>query len=271
MGFSPSTLSTVVADFTYLAPMAEKPFRLQYEPAPGERITNAVYQSHSMQVFNVRPIASDLDLDREGFALLHRPSLVRDFTDEALIRGAYYEESARIVAEATGASRVEVFDHTVRLNADGALRQPVTRVHNDYTLKSGPQRVRDLMGEEAEDLLKRRFQIVNVWRPINGPAIDMPLAVCDARSVGLEDFVASDLVYRDRKGETYAVRHSPHHQWFYVPEMGEDEVLLLKCYDSAEDGRARFTAHSAFRDPTAPADAKPRESIEIRTLAFFDE
>lgn len=270
MGFSPSSLSTVVADFTYLAPMAEKPFRLQYEPAPGERVTNAVYEPHSMQVFNVRPIAAGLDLDREGFALLQRPSVVRDFADGALIREAYYEESARIVAEATGASRVEVFDHTVRLHSEGAPRQPVTRVHNDYTLKSGPQRVRDLMGEEADGLLQRRFQIVNVWRPINGPAVDMPLAVCDARSVGLEDFVASDLVYRDRKGETYAVRHSPRHQWFYAPEMSEDEVLLLKCYDSVEDGRARFTAHAAFADPTAPAGVKPRESIEIRTLAFFD-
>src|SRR5437762_1566025 len=143
-------------------------------------------------------------------------------------------------------------------------------VHNDYTVKSGPRRVRDLMGEEAEELLRHRFEIVNVWRPIRGPLRDAPLAVCDATSVAFADFVPSDLVYRDRIGETYRVRYNPAHRWFYVPEMRADEAVLIKCYDSAEDGRARFTAHSAFEDPTASADVLPRESIELRTLVFHN-
>ena len=130
------------------------------------------------------------------------------------------------------------------------------------------QRVRDLMGEEAEELLRHRFEIVNVWRPIRGPLRDAPLAVCDATSVAFADFVPSDLVYRDRIGETYRVRYNPAHRWFYMPEMRSDEAVLIKCYDSAEDGTARFTAHSAFEDPTAPADVLPRESIEVRTLVF---
>jgi len=124
------------------------------------------------------------------------------------------------------------------------------------------------MGEEAEELLRHRFEIVNVWRPICGPLRDAPLAVCDATSVAFTDFVPSDLVYRDRTGETYRVRYNPLHRWFYVPEMRADEAILIKCYDSAQDGRARFTAHSAFEDPTAPADLLPRESIELRTLIF---
>ena len=110
------------------------------------------------------------------------------------------------------------------------------------------------MGEEAEALLRRRFEIVNVWRPVRGPLRDAPLAICDARSVSFEDFVASDLVYRDRTGETYRVRYNPAHCWFYVPGMRTDEAVLIKCYDSAEDGRARFTAPSAFDDPTDPSD-----------------
>ena len=133
---------------------------------------------------------------------------------------------------------------------------------------SGPQRVRDLMGEEAEELLRHRFEIVNVWRPIRGPLRDAPLAICDATSVAFADFVPSDLVYRDRVGETYRVRYNPTHRWFYVPEMRVDEALLLKCYDSKTDGRARFAPHTAFTDPTTPPDAPPRESIEIRALVF---
>ena len=152
----------------------------------------------------------------------------------------------------------------------GTPRQPVTAVHNDYTINSGPQRVRDLMGEEADELLSHRFEIVNVWRPIRGPLRDAPLAVCDATTVDFTDFVASDLVYRDRTGEIYRVKYNPAHRWFYVPEMRADEALLIKCYDSALD-KARFTAHSAFEDPTAPADMLPRESIELRTLVFHAE
>src|SRR5262249_30341154 len=112
------------------------------------------------------------------------------------------------------------------------------------------------------------LQIINVWRPIRGPLLDSPLAVCDARTVAPQDLVPSDLIYRDRTGETYSVTYNPEHRWFYVPEMRADQALLLKCYDSRTDGRARFAHHSAFVDPTTPPDAAPRESIEIRILVF---
>ncbi len=125
------------------------------------------------------------------------------------------------------------------------------------------------MGEEAETLLQRRFSIVNLWRPIRGPLRDAPLALCDVESVAPGDLVAADLVYRDRTGENYLMTYRPGHRWFYVPEMRADEVLLLKCYNSADDGRARFLPHTAFLDPTAPADVLPRESIELRTFVFY--
>src|SRR5258708_21446514 len=148
------------------------------------------------------------------------------FYDEDELRRVYYPEAIRLVAEATGASRVLVVDHTIRRRVAGGIdrspgtpRQPVTSVHNDYTVKSGPQRVRDLMGEEAEELLRHRFEIVNVWRPSPGPLRDAPLAVCDATSVAFTDFVPSDLVYRDRTGEIYRVSYNPAHRWFYVPGM----------------------------------------------------
>ena len=267
----------VDGDLNYLAPMTEKPWRLLREPKPGEPVTNAAYEPHRFPIRDARPLADGLSLDEQGFALVPHRSAVTDFDDWAQLRDVYYAECERLVAEATGASRVVVFDHTIRRRfraaADtngGPQREAVTRVHNDYTDKSAPQRVRDLMGEEADDLLTRRFAIVNVWRPIRGPLRDMPLAVCDAGSVADADWVPSDLIYADRTGETLAIRHNPAHRWFYVPAMTADEALLLKCFDSARDGRARYAPHSAFVDPTTPGDALPRESIEIRTLAFFD-
>jgi hypothetical protein len=248
---------------------------LAYDPPPGMPRSNGVSEPHLMPIYDARPVAGRLSLDVEGLAVVEQRSAVENFYDEDELRRVHYPEAESLVAEVTGASRVVVFDHTIRRRvaggvdrAPGTPRQPVAVVHNDYTVKSGPQRVRDLMGKEAEALLRRRFEIVNVWRPIRGPLRDAPLAICDARSVAFADFVASDLVYRDRTGETYRVRYNPAHRWFYVPEMRADEAVLIKCYDSAEDGTARFTAHSAFDDPTAPADVLLRESIELRTLVF---
>ena len=147
-------------------------------------------------------------------------------------------------------------------------RQPATRVHVDQTDKSGANRVREHLPDEAEELLKGRVQVINVWRPIRGPLRDAPLAMADGQTVEPGDLVASDLIYPNRSGETYSVKYNPNHRWYYIPEMRADEALLLKCYDSATDGRTRFGPHTAFIDPTTPADAAPRESIELRTLVF---
>lgn len=269
-------LPRVDGEVVYLAHMAERPYTLAYEPPPGTPRGNLVTETHTVPIHDMRPAANTITLDREGFELRTAPSAMHDFDDEDALRRIYYPEAERLVGEVTGARRVVIFDHTIRRRqwgvedrAPGTPRQPVTRIHGDYTEISGPQRVRDLMGDEADDLLTRRFAIVNVWRPIRGPLRDAPLAVCHAGTVAPDDLVAQDLVYRDRKGEIYALTYNPAHCWFYVPAMQADEALFLKCYDSAHDGRARFMPHTSFQDPTAPADILPRESIELRTLAFF--
>jgi hypothetical protein len=268
--------SSVTAGLRYLEPTPQKPRSLEFEPPPGVPRTTAVYREHSVEIHNLRPLAQGLSLDREGFQLLTVPSSVTNFDDEEAIRGQYYAESISVVRRVTGASRVVVFDHTIRRRIPGATdrttgipRQPVPRVHNDYTVQSGPQRVRDLLGDEAESLLQRRFAVINVWRPIRGPIQDSPLAVADARSVAAGDLVATDLIYPDRVGEIYYVKFNPSHRWYYAPAMRADELMLIKCYDSKDDGRARFVPHTAFVDPTTPADAPPRESIELRTLVFL--
>jgi hypothetical protein len=267
-----ATLSSVEAELNYLAPTSSKPRTYTYDPPAGVPQTTIVNDPHKVEIYDVRPIASTISLDAEGFDVLQHRSRVRGFDNEDEIRTIYYPETEALLKDVTGADRVFIFDHTVRRRVWGAedrrggLRQPVARVHVDHTEKSGPQRVRDLLPEEAEDLLAGRIQIINLWRPIRGPVQDAPLAVCDALSVKSSDLVPSDLVYRDRVGETYSVVFDPAHRWFYVPEMQPDEALLLKCYDSKVDGRARFAPHSAFIDPSAPANARPRESIEMRAL-----
>jgi hypothetical protein len=207
--------------------------------------------------------------------LTRHETAVTNFYDANEVQAVYYPALERLVKEVTGAAKVLVFDHNVRcatmakLGENGA-RMPVMSAHNDYTLRSGPQRVRDLLdADEAEVRLQQRFMEINVWRPIRGPAQATPLSVCDAQSMVPQDFVAMDLKYRDRTGEVYAIAFNPKHRWFYFPHMQKDEALLLKCYDSLDDGRARFTAHSAFEDPTTPPHAAARESIEARMLVFF--
>jgi hypothetical protein len=269
-----ATLPHVEGVLNYLKPTTEKPRTYAFEQ-PGGAI-NPAHEAHTVRIHDMRPVAAEVSLDREGFALVNHRSAVADFTDAEQLRRIYYPEAERLVAQATGGARVVIFDHTVRRRVAGKAdrepgvpRQPSTRIHGDYSLKSGLQRVRDFMGDEAEMLLRRRFAIVNAWRPIRRPLRDAPLALCDAQSVSPGDLVAADLVYRDRTGENYLMTYRPDHRWFYVPEMQADEVLLLKCYDSAEDGRTRFVPHTAFIDPTAPADVLPRESIELRTFVFY--
>lgn len=268
-------LPFVEAELTYLGAMSEKPFNYTYGPPPGKPLTNHNYEPHRVRIHDLRMMTTPPSLDREGFQIIEHPTACQDLYDDEEIRRVYYPECEAAVAKATGATRVIVFDHTLRRRAPiadrtpGVPRQPVTRVHNDYTETSGPQRVRDLMGDEAETLLRGRYAFINLWRPIKGPVIDMPLAYGDARSIAYDDFIGSDLIYPDRRGETYALRYSPTHRWYYAPKMRRDEAALLKCFDSIRSGIARFSPHTAFVDPNTPKDAPPRESIEIRTIAFW--
>ena len=263
------------AELNYIVAGIERPRTYAYPPPEGEPRTNVVNDPRRVPIRDARAHAAGATLDREGFALIRFTTAVRDFGDEADIRARLYPEVEHALASVTGAARVLIFDHTIRRRVEGAEdrganapRQPVPRVHVDHTARSGPQRVRDLLPDEAEGLLRGRVQVINLWRPLFGPLRDFPLAVADARSIAPDELVPSDLVYRNRVGETYSVRHSPRHRWFYVPDMRADEALLLKCFDSATDGRARFAPHTAFQDVTAGPDARPRESVELRALVF---
>ena len=250
---------------------------VSYASAPGTDTSEIAegFEWQTVSIADGRPVVDRLSLDGAGFELRQHDTAVSDFYDDDEVRAVYYPEVEHLVKAATGASRVVIFDHTVRIDDavqrnKRAKRGPARVVHNDYTERSGPQRVHDLLDTgDAEIFLQHRFAVVNVWRSIGAPIETAPLAIADAQSMAAEDFVATDLVLPDRTGEIYQVAFNPDHNWFYFPKMHRDEALLLKCYDSLTDGRARFTAHTAFDDPTTPDNAVPRESIEVRTLISF--
>jgi hypothetical protein len=267
------TAGTVEADVSYLVAREPAP-RSIYRTGSDVAERLGRYAPYRVAIHNARAVADRLSLDREGFVLLDQPSAVTDFYDEAQVRDLYYGEVERLVKAQTGAVEVEVFDHTIRVQRDGGdsigQRAPVTLVHNDYTHRSGPQRVRDLLNaDRAATWLAGRVAEFNLWRPIRGPVRSMPLAICDASSVAPDDLVTTELVYPDRVGEVYNAVHSDDHRWFYVPDMRADEVLMFKGYDSQTDGRARFTPHTAFDLKSSRAGAPPRESIETRALVYF--
>ena len=269
------SLPFVKAELNYLAPTAGKPRTYAFDPPPGEPKSTALPEPHVLPIFDGRLVAKNFSLDREGFELVRHPTVVRNFYDDAEVRRIYYPVVEAFLAATLRADRVLIFDHTVRRRVEGAPdirgagpRQPATRVHVDQTVTSGANRVREHLPDEAEALLKGRVQVINLWRPIHGPVRDTPLAMLDGTTVKEGDLVASDLIYPNRSGETYSVKYNPVHRWFYFPDMTPDEAILLKCYDSATDGRTRFGPHTAFVDPTTPANAPPRESIELRTLVF---
>jgi hypothetical protein len=265
----------VQALLNYLIDTGEKPASYGgVSSAEADQKRKGKYQEYRMPVYNARGIRDALSLERQGFIFVKHETKVKDFFDEAEVRSVYYPETEHLVKAHSGANRVLVFDHTLR-SADSAVREskqisgPVRNAHNDYTEWSGPQRVRDLLPQEADQLLKMRFAVIQTWRPIRHPVEREALAIADARSIGTKELIPSSRVYPDRVGEVYHCTFNPAHRWYYFPKMQRNEAIVFKCFDSMKDGRARWTAHCAFDDPAGPSDAPPRESIEMRTLAFF--
>jgi hypothetical protein len=268
--------AAVDGELQFAVRAADKPYSYAGDPPPGVPQTRGDYQLRTVRVENARPFADRLSLDVEGVAVIRRPTAVADLFDEAQILALGHPETAQIVRDVTGASRVVVFDHTIRRRSDatadrapGMPRQPASRVHVDQTIWSGPKRVREIMGEQADALLAGRAAIINVWRPIGYPARDWPLVLGDARSVTPDDLIATDLIFPHRRGETYGVAHNPAQRWLYIPDLEPNEAILIKCWDS-DAHVARFAPHSGFADPTTPPGTPPRQSIEYRTIAFFD-
>ena len=264
----------VTAEIGYAIDTGIKPVNETFDAGQVIRRRTGATEQRPMRIRDARPLVGDLSLDQNGFVLVEHGTAVTDFFDNSQLETLYYPEIQGLVQAVSGASRVVAFDHTLR-TGDLAeqqakkIREPVLWAHNDYTEWSGPRRVREILPEEAEQLLQHRFAIVQVWRTIDQPIQSNPLALVDARSVSSADLLPAERRYPDRVGETYQLRYNPDHRWFYFPQMRRDEAVVFKVYDSRADGRARFTPHTSFIDPITPPNAPPRQSIEVRTFAFF--
>lgn len=279
---APVQPSTVLAPINYTLDNGKEPNYYFYAPEGEVEMNPPGTDVHQVEITNAWSLRDQLKADEIGFELHEFDAEFAAFDDEQQLRIQFYPQVIDFVQRHTGARRVVVFDHTLRRRMSDEQMQgnvqdeksvtnrpAVLLVHSDYTPTSGPQRVRDLFPEEAEDLLQRRVAFYNVWKPLYETVEELPLALCDARTSCDEDFLTMKLMYRERTGEIFVLRHSPTHRWYYFPRMAPEHAILLKTYDSEMDGRARFTGHSAFEDPTTPEVHRKRESIEIRTMAFF--
>lgn len=264
---------------------------------------------HQRDVKSIRGQENEFNTDKNGFAVYTYPAKEKKFTDDSTVRSSYYADVEALLKEKLPGKvkKVVIFDHTIRRRIKDAPRQPVQQVHVDQTPGAAEARVRrHLPADEAEELLKHRFSLINVWRPIENTASDFPLAVIDWKTTSPEDFIAVDLLYPKReageddddrgkekyadsslqnstegyevKGETFGVAPADKHQFWYMKDMTPDEVMLLKCYDSfgegmvyGKKGMAVRTPHTAFEDPLTPKDAPGRQSIEVRCLVFYDD
>lgn len=264
---------------TFIVPQAKKPEFHSAALTGGDPKVFFEIEEREVEIADMRDKADSLSIDRQGFELTRVDSAVTDFYDDDAVGGQYYREIEALLRKRFDADRVVIFDATRRsdggagaANPDG-LRGPAVRVHVDYTAASGPQRAIDVLGEDEFERLRAngaRFIQVNVWRPIRGPVQRSPLALADASSVRPSELVATDQVFPDRVGEIYHLAHAPSQRWYFAPEMTSDEVLLIKGWDSLEDGRAQYTPHGAFELPDTAPDAPPRESIEVRTIVIVE-
>lgn len=248
-------------------------------PEDGVRQGNSITEAHDVLVRDLRGLdLSNFSVDKTGFQLVddskHDPDY-EIFDSDERIQNEYYPQIEEILKEQTGGNRVFIFDHTLRRRNNGPEteinRQPVQVAHVDQTENAVIRRVQRHLGDDAEELLKHRFQLVNVWRPLFDDNTDSPLAVSDYNSINPDDdLMLSYLIYKDYKGETYRIKYNPNHKWYYVSHQNKNDVLLLKCYDSKKDV-ARLTPHTAFFNPKSPQAARPRESIEVRALVFHSD
>lgn len=271
--------SHVTGALSYLVPSENKPCNYMFQPPNGVPWENCQYEQRLCRIVDARRIASALSLELNGFDLVDSPSALSDFQDDQLVKDIYYRELEALAIVMMGGGQAVAFDHLYRQRdatqptlsfGRGGHRAHVSavgRVHNDYTEQSGLRRRNLVLPDVLSDA---PFVILNFWRPVHHAALDTPLAVCDTRSFPKQDWVEADIIYPQRKGEIYLARYSAAHRWYYFPSMTPDEVLVFKTYDSRLDLPARMTAHCAFDDPAAPADAPPRRSIEARCLVLLD-
>lgn len=270
------------ATVEFLADRVERP--IYYASSAGRNAAhdiNTPMQKIDVEVSDARKRndagdCGEFGLHPSGFDLFEFPTRVDNFLDDKQIKSIYEAEIEQFLKSVTGCYRVAIFDHTVRASDPDIrevkqIREPAFLVHNDYTAKSGFVCLDENLGDEAAELARGRFQILNVWRPLVDPVEDYPLALCDARSLQAEDLISTERRAPNHIGEIQLAVHDPQQRWYYFSAMRPPEVLLFKTFDSNNVGAQPCSIHSAIRLPDAPTNARPRESIESRVFVFYPD
>lgn len=253
------------------------PFQYIEDPPEGQPKRNFGEQVNDVPIIDIRGREQEYTLDKHSFEVVQLPnnstgrSEKVNFDDDDSVKKTYYPEVEKLLLDnLPGSHKVFLFDHTIRRASPNAHRAPVTRAHIDQTPKSAIGRVRrHFSEEEANELVKGRVRLVNVWRPLNGPVYSHPLGFCDGSSVRDQDVVGIQHRYPTWTGETAGIKYNEGQRWHYLSGMENNERLLLKCFDSDEKvGPVGRLPHTAFVDPRTPDNAPQRESIEVRALVF---
>jgi len=229
-----------------------------------------------MLLTDMRPLQQQLSVERNGFTLLNHVTAVRNFFDPAEIERVFFPEVIALAKQVNQAVHAIAFGPVPRSDdpASAQGRLPAFGAHVDYGRATIEDQVRRTLGAEAAAYwLKKRFVLMNFWRPIT-TVYRTPLALCDASTVAPDDLNDSEIRGGlDDPGRPplfgFNLSYNPQHRWYYVPRMRPDEVFAFKLFDSDAD-RPQWTGHTAFADPDSPPDAPPRQSMEIRTVSFID-
>jgi hypothetical protein len=269
---------TVHAKVEFLSRRSERP--IYYASSAGRNAKHEIDQPMNVVSVDISDARERADAPREfgqhpsGFDLLKFETRVDNFLDQDQVESLYEPEIVEFLKKVTGGYRVHIFDHTVRasdpdLREAKNVREPATLVHNDYTPNSGFVCLQENLGEDADELAQGRFQIINVWRPLTDPVEDYPLALVDARSLTADHLVDTERRAPNHVGEIQLALHDPQQRWFYYSAMRPDEVLMFKTFDSVDGGTHPCSIHTAIHLSDAPADTKPRESVETRAFVFY--
>lgn len=264
---------SVPTKLNFVNPSEDVTPRVTYSGTNKGQSYNSAYAMHDVHINNARTHVEPFKLHEHGFEVAEHQLQNANFEDNTWIEESLYPSIEALVKKTSDASHVFIFDHTIRRGLANSLRKPAQHVHVDYTHNTGPERAAQMIdADELAQLKEKRFIQVNFWRSISGPIEQMPLAFLNSQSLDENDLITAEIAFKDTEhlGEIYALKHNPEQRWYYYPDMQDTEALLIKGYDTDSDAISRFTPHSAFIDPTSKPDAAPRQSIEVRTFAFFD-
>jgi hypothetical protein len=274
----------VEAEINYVRNSSHSGYVLTFVTETEERSTMETLPGRTVQITNARSLESDLD--REGFALVRHTSSIVDFDliqDDPEVDQRYVDEMADLLARVTGASQTFMLGRGKRRYGEGATdklaqlsnAKPARYPHADNTDASAKGLV-EMIGAFVDGIdltAYSRYALYNMWRAVSAPPQDFPLAVCDARTVSLQDEVTVTAITLEKDtGEithdTTGYLYNPAHRWYYYRDMTPEEVLVFKAHDT-DRSRSSRVPHSAFTDPTCPAGVTTRASVEMRGLALF--